>query len=119
MAASVALLALIEAVGDEDEVNLAVNHVQAAQEIVKYFCTSRYVDARDPTAHVQEYFKVTMPKYTDFQFKEHFRMDRETFEVGDGFLQLVLCVSMLFERHMYPALMLFSSFFLFVLKYFS
>lgn len=29
----------------------------------------------------QNYFEQTIPQYTDFQFREHFRMSRATFQV--------------------------------------
>ena len=35
----------------------------------------------DPTAHVEGYVDEVVPRYSDSQFKDHFRMSRGLFEV--------------------------------------
>ena len=39
---------------------------------------------QNPAAHVQNYVEEIVPRYSDVQFREHFRMSRTTFEVGVG-----------------------------------
>ena len=37
---------------------------------------------RNPAAHVYGFVEVTVPNYTDCQFREHFRMSPSVFEVS-------------------------------------
>ena len=41
-------------------------------------------EQRDPAAHVDGYVDVIVQRYTDRQFRDHFRMSRGTFEVYTG-----------------------------------
>ena len=41
-------------------------------------------EQRDSAAHVDGYVDVVVPRYTDRQFRDHFRMSRGTFEVYTG-----------------------------------
>ena len=37
---------------------------------------------RNPAAHVYGFVEVTVPNYTDCQFREHFRMNPSVFKVS-------------------------------------
>ena len=36
---------------------------------------------RNQVTRNENYYEVTIPRYTDFQFREHFRMSRPTFQI--------------------------------------
>lgn len=42
----------------------------------------------DPSVHVQNYAEETVPRYTTWQFHQHFRMFPDTFEVSTFSLRL-------------------------------
>lgn len=43
--------------------------------------TDENIKARNGRPKNQNYFELTIPRYTDNQFSEHFRMSRSTFQV--------------------------------------
>ena len=79
----------MEMLKEDDIETVAVNHMQTSTRVLDYIFKSKdfrnfEFEERDPTAHVEKYYEETVPKYTNLQFREHFRMDRDTFEVGNG-----------------------------------
>lgn len=40
------------------------------------------IEERERVVPNENYFEVTIPNYSDLQFREHFRMSRQTFQVN-------------------------------------
>lgn len=75
-----AILGMVE--DDDSEGAIRVIYVASSSlnnEITRLY---PYEAGRNPHAHVLNYVEETVPRYSDIQFREHYRMGVETFEVS-------------------------------------
>ena len=70
-----------------DSLEQAIAENQRALMLISNDCDFEESKEVNPEAHVHNYAEETVPTYTDFQFKTHFRMYPDVFEVRNfGFL---------------------------------
>lgn len=66
----------------EDDNEMILNIINAvANENLPQVEAFLHIEGRNEVVRNQDYFEVIIPRYTDFQFREHFRMSRGTFQV--------------------------------------
>ena len=75
-------MVFIQELCDDSVSRMVANH---AQDGCQLMCMVQGEDEEkelNPDAHVEHFVEVTVPRYTSYQFKLHFRMKPEVFEVS-------------------------------------
>ena len=67
-----------------DEEVFAAAH--ASVNIFLQLCQIAQKDDDNPDAHVKDFVEVTVPRYSDGQFRSHFRMFPAVFEVRNAYI---------------------------------
>lgn len=66
---------------DDDIVDVNNVIVGIARDLAVPFHEEHLVVERKRRVRNEDYFERTIPNYVDFEFREHFRMSRQTFQV--------------------------------------